>query len=77
MSLAWVLVGLGPKRVSFVILSEFEKWAHGAGRRRAPKITRPAEQDLSPADMGWGGGTQKFGEFYWYLPTLSRGSEEI
>ena len=28
----------------------------GAGRRRTPKISRPAGQDFGPADMGGGGG---------------------
>ena len=31
-----------------------QKWTHGAGRRRAPKISRPAGQDFGPADMGGG-----------------------
>ena len=29
-----------------------QKWTHGAGRRRTPKISRPAGQDFGPADMG-------------------------
>ena len=39
-----------------MILAHFrQKWTHGAGRRRTPKISRPAGQDFGPADMGWGG----------------------
>ena len=40
-----------------------QKWTHGAGRRRTPKISRLAGQDFGPADMGGGGGgpAQNFG----------------
>ena len=37
-----------------------QKWTHGAGRRRTPKISRPAGQDFGPADMGGGWGPAKF-----------------
>ena len=65
-----LLVGLGLSLVSsrrscfsgqfFLVTTHFrQKWTHGAGRRRTPKISRPAGQDFGPADMGgggWGGG---------------------
>ena len=40
-----------------------QKWTHGAGRRRTPKISRPAGQDFGPANKGGGGGAgrQNFG----------------
>ena len=39
-----------------IFLAFRQKWTHGAGRRRTPKISRPAGQDFGPADMGGGGG---------------------
>ena len=33
-----------------------QKWTHGAGRRRTPKISSPPDRILGPADMGGGGG---------------------
>ena len=42
------------KSIFLVIFDK--KWTHGAGRRRTPKISRPAGQDFGPANMGGGGG---------------------